>query len=160
MKRIKTKDIADFIHWYQDDLDKDIRDYCGKDNELTFAEWEDYALSYAPHGARENILRYLNNIAKHDEGKLFGGLLQEWPHALAMVLKVGTFGAKKYGRGSWPTVPNGQVRYTDAMFRHLLSEPLQNFDNESGLPHAAHTAWNALSRLELMLTQDKTFDNV
>jgi hypothetical protein len=48
-------------------------------------------------------------------------------------------------------VERGIDRYTDAMLRHALAEGIEEFDTESGLKHAAHTAWNALARLELML---------
>jgi hypothetical protein len=94
--------------------------------------------------------------AKLDDGKLLAGLLQQWSRALTEVLKVSTFGAKKYSRGGWQYVKNGPERYTDAMFRHLLLEPVEDLDPDSGLIHEAHTAWNALSRLELMLREKET----
>jgi hypothetical protein len=37
------------------------------------------------------------------------------------------------------------------MVRHLLAEAETDIDPESGLLHAAHAAWSALARLELML---------
>ena len=49
-------------------------------------------------------------------------------------------------------VPDGVNRYTDALARHLLAEAIgEKVDPESGLYHAAHAAWNALARLDLML---------
>jgi len=90
--------------------------------------------------------------AKLDNGKILAGILQQWPRALTAVLEVATFGAQKYTRGGWMHVENGVERYTDAMFRHLLAEPLEPVDPDSGLSHEAHAAWNALSRLELKLT--------
>jgi len=89
--------------------------------------------------------------AKLDNGKLLAGILQQWPRALTALLEVATFGAKKYTRGGWQYVENGEERYTDAMFRHLIAEPLESVDPDSGLAHDAHAAWNALSRLELRL---------
>lgn len=89
--------------------------------------------------------------AKLDSGKIMAGILQQWPLALTAVLEVATFGANKYSRGGWQHVENGVERYTDAMFRHLLKEPIELFDKDSGLSHDAHAAWNALSRLELRL---------
>ena len=54
------------------------------------------------------------------------------------------------------SVPNGCERYTDAMYRHLLAEAAgQKCDAESGLAHAAHAAWCALARLELMLRDEE-----
>lgn len=93
--------------------------------------------------------------AKLDNGKLLAGILQQWPRALTAVLEVATFGANKYTRGGWEHVDNGVERYTDAMFRHLLKEPLEPLDQDSGLAHDAHVAWNALSRLELRLRSMK-----
>ena len=91
--------------------------------------------------------------AKLDAGKIMGGLLGDFSRALLAVAEVGTFGAEKYSRGGWQSVPNGIERYTDAAWRHLLKESLENLDPDSDLLHAAHLAWNALSRLELMLRE-------
>ena len=91
--------------------------------------------------------------AKLDHGKVLAGILQQWPRALTAVLEVATFGAQKYTRGGWQYVENGVERYTDAMFRHLLKEPIEPTDPDSGLAHDSHVAWNALSRLELRLRE-------
>ena len=107
----------------------------------------------------DNIESDPNGIGQHDpgakldRGKLLAGILQQWPRALTAVLEVATFGAQKYTRGGWQYVPNGVERYTDAMFRHLLKEPVEDTDPDSGLAHDAHVAWNALSRLELRLRE-------
>lgn len=67
---------------------------------------------------------------------------------------MGTFGAKKYTEQGWCVVENGVQRYTNAMYRHLLLEAMgEENDVESELLHSAHTAWNALARLELQLRQ-------
>lgn len=91
--------------------------------------------------------------AKMDAGKPRAGLvLGGFARALTEVAKVGTFGAAKYTPDGWRSVPQGRERYTDALFRHLLSEAAgEAADPESGLAHAAHAAWNALARLELLL---------
>lgn len=88
--------------------------------------------------------------AKLDDGKPLAGLLGDFSLALMAVVDVGTYGAKKYSRGGWQSVPEGQQRYTDAMWRHMLAENRGELD-ESGLLHMAHAAWNALARLELKL---------
>ena len=44
-------------------------------------------------------------------------------------------------------------RYSDALVRHLVAESFEKFDNDSQILHAAHAAWNALARLELMLRE-------
>lgn len=72
--------------------------------------------------------------------------------ALQAVGEVGTYGANKYTDDRWVEVPNGGQRYTDAMLRHLLREAEgEACDPDTELLHAAHTAWNALARLDLML---------
>ena len=91
--------------------------------------------------------------AKDDGEKPRPTLIMEgMPRALNAVINVGTFGAKKYSDGGWLHVPNGHARYTDALYRHLLAEAQgELYDEESCIEHAAHTAWNAMARLELML---------
>jgi hypothetical protein len=93
--------------------------------------------------------------AKLDAGKVMGGLLGDFSLALMAVAEVGTFGAKKYSRGGWQSVPEGAQRYNDAMWRHLLKEQREDLDPDSGLMHKAHRAWNALAELELLLRESK-----
>lgn len=89
---------------------------------------------------------------KHDSEKIRVGLMTgDFSRALFAVSAVSTFGAKKYTPHGWLTVPEGFDRYTDAMMRHLLMEQSEPLDHESQLLHAAHVAWNALARLELIL---------
>lgn len=101
-----------------------------------------------------------DNISAHTPGaKLDGGkprpglVLQSFSKALSAVTDVGTFGANKYTPRGWLSVAHGRDRYNDAMFRHLLKEENEPFDEDSGLLHSAHTAWNALARLELELRE-------
>lgn len=91
--------------------------------------------------------------AKLDAGKNRAGLvLNGFARALLEVSEVGTFGADKYTPQGWMQVPDGVERYTDAMYRHLLAEAAgERDDPETGLYHAAHAAWNALARLDLIL---------
>lgn len=77
------------------------------------------------------------------------GFLEYFPNAIAAVAEVSKFGATKYDWGNWRHVDNGVERYTEALGRHFIAE--NEIDPESGLAHAAHTAWNAMARLELML---------
>lgn len=93
--------------------------------------------------------------AKLDNGKLRPGLVfSAFARALEAVAEVGTFGASKYSDNGWLQVPNGADRYTDALLRHYVAEAKGEWtDSESSLPHAAHLAWNALARLELMLRE-------
>ncbi len=102
-----------------------------------------------PHGKSQH-----ETGAKLDAGKvrpslIIGGM----PRAMLAVARVGTYGAEKYTEDGWRDVPDGIKRYTDAMDRHRLQEAVAPCDDESGLLHAAHLAWNALARLELMLLE-------
>jgi hypothetical protein len=91
--------------------------------------------------------------AKLDEGKPDLSLLLMFGRALFEVSRVGTVGAKKYSRGGWQHVPNGFVRYTAALLRHIFAEQREEIDTDTGMYHAAQVAWNALARLELMLRE-------
>ena len=92
--------------------------------------------------------------AKLDAGKVRLGLvLGGFANALVEVGKVGTFGAAKYSDNGWLEVPHGEKRYTDALFRHLLTD--EEVDSESGLLHLAHACWNLLAVLELHLLEGK-----
>lgn len=88
--------------------------------------------------------------AKLDAGKIRAGLMVSgFKRALLEVAKVTTYGAAKYTPNGWQDVPDGEARYTDALFRHLFAS--EDCDPESDLLHAAHAAWNALAVLELKL---------
>ena len=99
-----------------------------------------------PNGTKQHEMG-----AKLDAHKAKSGVLGDFGRALMAVSEVGTFGIKKYARGSWQHVPDGVERYTDALWRHLLQENKESTDPDSGLPHEFHVAWNALARLELLL---------
>lgn len=96
-----------------------------------------------------------NGGLKHDAGKLKAGILADFPLALKAIAEVGTFGANKYARNSWQNVDNAIERYTDAMWRHRLSEGV---DDESGLPHYYHELWNMMVIVELKEREKTTSD--
>ena len=92
--------------------------------------------------------------AKLDHGKppVLRGLIQQFPRACMAVSEVSAFGAKKYTWDGWRSVPDGIVRYGNAKERHACKEVIEGlFDADSRLLHAAHEAWNAMARLELIL---------
>jgi hypothetical protein len=95
--------------------------------------------------------------AKYDAGKPRAGLMvEDFAGALETVDAVTTFGAKKYAPHSWATVPDARNRYYDAFIRHILKDAKdEHIDAESGLPHLAHIAWNALALLELQVREGK-----
>ena len=94
--------------------------------------------------------------AKLDDGKLRVDLVfNGFPLALQEVARVATFGARKYTENGWKEVPDGVKRYTAAMDRHRLREAMgEDIDPDSRLMHAAHLAWNALARLEMLLWEE------
>lgn len=93
--------------------------------------------------------------AKGDAGKVRPALvLGGFARALLAVSQIGTEGAKKYTEAGWVSVPNGVDRYDDALMRHWLKEKAgEQLDLDSGCLHAAHFAWGALARLDLLLRE-------
>jgi hypothetical protein len=92
---------------------------------------------------------------KNDHGKpQVAEMMQDFPAALEAVAEVWTHGAMKYSPGGWRSVEGNLIRYTNAMQRHFLAEGIDRLDPSSELMHAAHVAWNALCRLEIMLAED------
>ena len=111
--------------------------------------------TFAPIEIDPNGKRQDEAGAKLDAGKnRLGLVLCGFSRALQEVGKVGTYGANKYTDNGWVSVPDGVPRYTDAMLRHLMREATGEVcDPDTGLHHAAHTAWNALARLDLALRE-------
>ena len=88
-------------------------------------------------------------------------VLGRFPRALEAVSAVGTFGANKYSEDGWLQVPNGIRRYGSAMLRHYFKDSEGEYlDAETQLPHVAAVAWNALSRLELILLEKELENGV
>lgn len=55
------------------------------------------------------------------------------------VVRVLTYGAKKYSPDNWQRVPGARCRYIAAAFRHLVARARgEIMDSESGFPHTAH----------------------
>jgi hypothetical protein len=97
--------------------------------------------------------------AKLDAGKapILSGVIQYFPRALREVAKVSQYGMTKYTWKGWESVPNGIVRYGDALGRHLVDEIIDGpMDPSTKLRHAAQVAWNALARLELIIQEEET----
>lgn len=85
---------------------------------------------------------------KHDQDKPRPSLLPF--RALASVVAVLEFGARKYAPHAWRGVPDGRARYTDAALRHLFAHMQgESDDPESGLPHLAHAVCSLLFAMEL-----------
>lgn len=74
---------------------------------------------------------------KYDSGKPSWSLLPS--NTTAEVVDVLTFGAQKYDRENWRKVPHLQLRYYDAMMRHVQAyRNGELIDPESGKHHLAH----------------------
>lgn len=83
-------------------------------------------------------------------------LLSGCPMALEAVSSILTFGAKKYSAHSWQSVERGEERYLAALLRHLTAHAKGEMnDPESGMPHLAHAACNAMFILELEMRNGK-----
>jgi len=86
--------------------------------------------------------------AKDDKEKPRWDLLP-WK-AVAGLIKVLSFGAKKYTPNGWRTVPNAKERYTAALMRHLHAiNTGSSIDPESGLRHIDHVMCNVAFLAEL-----------
>lgn len=103
-----------------------------------------------PHGTAANTPGAKLDAGKPRMGLVLGG----FAGALREVAEVGTDGAAKYSDNGWKVVPDGFNRYTDAMLRHWADEADGPIDAKSGSRHAAHVAWNALARLQLLLNEE------
>ncbi|TAN46556.1 MAG: hypothetical protein EPN21_20170 [Methylococcaceae bacterium] len=56
-----------------------------------------------------------------------------------------SFGAQKHSRYGWQDVPEGEEVFTSKLLGHLAAwRAGERLDAESGLPHLAHMAANAL----------------
>lgn len=80
------------------------------------------------------------------------------PEALLKVAEVAGFGAGKYARYNFLKGYDWSLSF-DAMMRHALAFwSGVDIDEESGLPHLAHAAWQALALLAFHLHQVGTDD--
>ena len=93
---------------------------------------------------------------KYDKDKPDYSLIP--PFALDDVVKVLTFGAKKYDRNNWKLLENLDDRYFAAAQRHIWQlKKGQLFDEETGVHHAAHAIACLMFILEFYyLQQSKT----
>lgn len=91
--------------------------------------------------------------AKLDSGKMLPWLfLRGFPRALNEVIKVNTFGSKKYSPNGWAYVEDGANRYMEAFGRHQMEFALgETIDKDSQCLHKAQMIWNLLASLELEL---------
>lgn len=97
-----------------------------------------------------NALLQRAGVKDDDTKPMMSIVFRDFAKALEAVGDVGTYGARKYVPHGWRDVKEADRRYMDAMIRHMLKYLQgEQDDPESGLPHLAHMAWNALCVLEL-----------
>lgn len=102
---------------------------------------------------------------KYDGGKpMIGTLIRVFPLALEAIGDVIEFGTRKYPKpDNWKKVEGAKFRYQDSLMRHMVKfYKGDELDEETGKPHLAHMAWNALAILELYLMEkraEKTNEN-
>ena len=86
---------------------------------------------------------------KYDADKPKFSLLKA--DALMELVKVLTFGAKKYSPDNWKMLPDSQGRYFDAAQRHMWQwKQGEKLDSESGYHHLAH----AMASLMFIMQMD------
>lgn len=102
-----------------------------------------------PEGYKENPNR---EMAIHDfesrlpklEGKKFDQEKPDWSllpfSTLQGIVRILTFGARKYSRNNWMQVPDAKNRYTAALLRHFAAwQAGEAKDPETGQSHLYHT---------------------
>lgn len=101
----------------------------------------------------------IENGIKKDDGKLIWSLLPF--DALEEIVKVYTYGAKKYGEYNYL----GGIRFSrivSAIFRHFKSWWIdkEEYDKESGCLHLAHMAWGILTLIVYTLRKIDCDDRI
>ena len=93
---------------------------------------------------------------KYDDNKpLAGDCLTIFGRAIMAVGECILKGQEKYPAiDNWKRVKDAKRRYTNALIRHLIKHLAgKKIDEESGLTHIQHVAWNALAVCELCLEE-------
>lgn len=91
---------------------------------------------------------------KYDSNKpMAGSVIRVFPQAIMAVGAVIREGAKKYPNpNNWKLNDNIEARYFDSLIRHMCKHfSGQVKDEETGLLHLIHAAWNSLAILEKYL---------
>lgn len=89
---------------------------------------------------------------KYDKDKpRYADFLKDFQDVIEELYKVYEFGTEKYGRGNWKIVQDGENRFTNAMLRHFFKN---GDDNETGINHQTHVAYNSIMRLYYILEKN------
>ena len=100
---------------------------------------------------------------KNDSGKLpyFTVLFKQFPLALQEVMKCSKAGNQKYhetdrDQQNFSRVDNAEIRYKDAMLRHMSEEgQVEDMIEFGEMTHEGAVVWNALADLEIKLRKLK-----
>lgn len=119
----------------------------------------------AMHRKEDEAYEYMKGDAwpecqKNDraDGKLRWELLPL--ETIEQVVRVYTFGAEKYAPDSWQNLDDGYRRYKAALMRHIVAhEKGEMVDDESGILHLAHAAWNAIAMLHIVMNEKTEISN-
>jgi hypothetical protein len=134
---IKTDDNGDFEIYVTNSAG---RVYYGED-QLTLVNLV-HGDSHSPLETRKNDKNQMELV---DTG---------FPNALMVLGEVMTWAAKNKGYlpNDWKDIPNPNMSLLGAASRHRNKRLKgEEFDDESGLPHLAHEAFNVLAQLELLM---------
>lgn len=102
-------------------------------------------------------LHIVGAFMKFDTNKLRYDLLP--PFAIQEIVKVLTYGAKKYKPNNWRQVDDIN-RYIAAAYRHIEAWRLgEDFDKESNLHHLSHAATNLIFLVELIVKKEENHEN-
>lgn len=94
---------------------------------------------------------------KYDEDKPRWDLLPIKP--ATEIIRVLTFGSRKYGDNNWKHVESPKRRYYAAALRHLTAwADGERHDPESGYHHLAHAGCCILFLLFFELTEEKIYE--
>ena len=104
-------------------------------------------------GKISDLKAKLKEGQKHDQDKLRWDLLPV--EEIEEIVKVLTYGVKKYEANSWQLVPNAIERYYAALLRHIVDwRKGEDLDEESKLKHLSHAATNIIFLLYLTKGKD------
>lgn len=95
----------------------------------------------------ENSQMGKKNAARFNEGKIRYDLIPGYP--LEQLAKVYTFGSIKYSDDNWWKAFKWRKDTFGCILRHIWKWVRgEKIDNESGLHHLAHAAWNCFALIE------------
>jgi hypothetical protein len=106
-----------------------------------------------PLESRDRHLFIMSEGIKFDKEKPDYSLIP--PNALDDVVKVLTYGSKKYDRDNWKELEDSDNRYFAAAQRHLWAlKKGETYDDETGIHHGAHAICCIMFLIEFNYVQN------